>query len=287
MKKNRFVYIFCILVVFPALHLQGAEPLPPLRERLVDSALQYTGCPYTLAGTTRDGGFDCLGLVYRVYLDEAGIRFPFLVPDLYARGASVEKEFLLPGDLLFFNTMGYVSHVGMYIGGGEFVHAENENTGVVVTSLSTPYYARTYAGARRYLQDTGMGGAGRFGGTDPAGADGQDVFSQFHGYFETSFGPMSIFIMDSYGNAKGVFLPEGSEDGSTGEIWGRIDVEKASFAGKWAFTGTFDGDGGPFSGAGSGDVVFYLTEDNKGLRGFWRESGKQDWKDTWNGTRKF
>jgi hypothetical protein len=282
--NKKIIYVYFLLIILSPVFLSSGEPVSGLRSRLVMSALDYTGCSYTLAGTTRERGFDCLGLVYRVYLDEAGIRFPFLVPDLFARGAAVEKNLLQPGDLLFFNTMGYVSHVGMFIGDGEFVHAENENTGVVVTSLSSPYYIRTYAGARRYLQDTGIGGTGRFGEDDTEAPVEQDLFAQFNGYYETRFGPMVLVVMDSYGNTKGTYLPgDGTAEGE-GKLWGRIDAEKSAFIGKWSHSLDAENAGSIRPG---GEVSFYLTEDGRGLLGYWRKAGEEEWHDTWTGVRKF
>ena len=64
-------------------------------------------------------------------------------------GYSVSMDNLQPGDLVFFYNGGGVGHVGIYIGGGSFIHAANSNSGVIITSLSESWYAARYAGARR------------------------------------------------------------------------------------------------------------------------------------------
>lgn len=66
-------------------------------------------------------------------------------------GQAVSKENLLPGDLVFFNTYGDISHVGIYIGGGQFIHASSGSGKVTISQLSGSYYTSRYAGARRIL----------------------------------------------------------------------------------------------------------------------------------------
>jgi cell wall-associated NlpC family hydrolase len=94
-------------------------------------------------------GMDCSGLVSRV-LKAHGIRAPHSSAALFKMGAPVSVKELRAGDLLFFVTRGRrVSHVGLYIGEGKFVHASSRSGGVITSSLSEAYYAKRYAGARR------------------------------------------------------------------------------------------------------------------------------------------
>ena len=115
---------------------------------LVEAALRYRGVRYRYAGTTTRG-MDCSGLVYRV-LSSKGIAAPHNSRALYRLGKPVARQALRSGDLVFFNTRGGgISHVGIYIGDGKFVHASSGKGRVRVDRLDNGYYARRYVGARR------------------------------------------------------------------------------------------------------------------------------------------
>ena len=255
----------------------AAESPPALRGRLVDAALSYTGTRYTYAGTSRRGGFDCSGLVYRVYLDVIGVRFPRMVEALFREGEPVAKHRLLPGDLVFFNTLGYVSHVGMYIGEGNFVHAENEKNGVIVTSLSSNYYTRTYVGAKRHLPAGPAGDTGGYPTPAAARTGGREQpspYADFDGHFTSFFGPMTLQVLDPFGNVRGEYR---NRDG-TGRLWGKIDLDQQAFIGRWSHTNN--------RGSVQGEVRFYLTEDGKGLSGYWRKQGQRIWQDDWDAVKR-
>jgi cell wall-associated NlpC family hydrolase len=115
---------------------------------LVESALGYRGVPYRYAGmSTR--GMDCSGLVARVLLNH-GIRAPHNSAALCGIGEKVSTNDLKSGDLVFFNTRGSgISHVGIYMGDGKFVHASSSGGKVEVDRLDTGYYKRRLVGARR------------------------------------------------------------------------------------------------------------------------------------------
>jgi cell wall-associated NlpC family hydrolase len=119
-------------------------------QRMVDFAMQYIGLPYVWAGAG-PGGFDCSGLTMYVAANVLGIDITHSTVMQFGYGSSVAYGDWAPGDLVFFaNTYtAGISHVGIYIGDGQFVHAENSATGVVVSSLYDSYYAGHYAGARR------------------------------------------------------------------------------------------------------------------------------------------
>ena len=115
---------------------------------LVETALNYRGVRYRWGGmTTR--GMDCSGLVARV-LNLHGIDAPHNSRALYKIGESVSRAHLQPGDLVFFNTTGRgISHVGIYMGEGKFIHASSKRGRVRVDTLTEGYYDRKYVGARR------------------------------------------------------------------------------------------------------------------------------------------
>ncbi|MBU2754756.1 C40 family peptidase [Acidithiobacillus sp. CV18-2] len=116
---------------------------------LVSAALRFIGAPYVWGGTSPRTGFDCSGFVKYIFA-----KFDIFVPRTsYAQAAAlpaIPRRDLKPGDLVFFNTMHRAfSHVGIYIGKGKFVSAQTPATGVQVASLSDPYWAARFDGARR------------------------------------------------------------------------------------------------------------------------------------------
>ncbi|MDR3289165.1 MAG: C40 family peptidase, partial [Peptococcaceae bacterium] len=116
---------------------------------IAELALTLVGIPYVAGGSSRNG-FDCSGFTKYVYAG-SGIAIPRTSYDQFAGGTAVSRDDLELGDLLFFKTYDSgASHVGVYIGGGSFVHASNPRDLVKVTSLSDSYYASRYLGARRY-----------------------------------------------------------------------------------------------------------------------------------------
>jgi cell wall-associated NlpC family hydrolase len=123
-----------------------------LRQELVVTALRFIGIPYNWGGTTADGGFDCSGLTLVTYRLN-GLKLPRVSRDQYAAGRPVDKGELQKGDLVFFATNGgrRVSHVGIYIGNGRFIHAPRSGKSVRVTSLDNNYFKKTYVGARTFL----------------------------------------------------------------------------------------------------------------------------------------
>ncbi len=123
-----------------------------LREELVRTARRFLGVPYRWGGTSADKGFDCSGLTLVCYRLN-GLDLPRVSYHQFAAGRYVTKSQLQKGDLVFFATTGRgkVSHVGMYIGGGNFIHAPRKGKTVRVASLSNAFFRRTYMGGRTYL----------------------------------------------------------------------------------------------------------------------------------------
>lgn len=111
-------------------------------------ALRYLGRPYQWSGIGQRG-FDCSGLVFRVF-GALGMVVPHSSFGQYQAGTAVPARLLGPGDLVFFHTYSSgPSHVGIYLGAGRFIHA-SVTRGVVVSSMDEPYYRSRYLGARRY-----------------------------------------------------------------------------------------------------------------------------------------
>lgn len=115
-------------------------------------ALGLVGTPYRYGGNTPEGGFDCSGLIGYVYRDAAGISLPRSTRELInLRGPAVEPDALQSGDLLFFATSGgrQVSHAGIYVGEGRFVHAPSSGGTVRLDRLGDSYWQRSYLNAKR------------------------------------------------------------------------------------------------------------------------------------------
>jgi cell wall-associated NlpC family hydrolase len=116
---------------------------PATHGGVVGIAMQYLGTPYVWGGAS-PGGFDCSGLVMYVYA-QVGVSLPHSSYAQYGYGSPVARSDLQPGDLVFFDGLG---HVGIYVGGGSFIHAPHTGDVVKISSLSG-WYASTYVGARR------------------------------------------------------------------------------------------------------------------------------------------
>lgn len=123
-----------------------------LREEVVKTAYSFLGVPYLWGGTDAEGGFDCSGLTMTVY-QLNGINLPRVSADQYGAGEPVSRDNLELGDLVFFSTTGRgkVSHVGIYIGNNQFIHAPRRGKRITVDRLDNAYFARNYLGARRYI----------------------------------------------------------------------------------------------------------------------------------------
>jgi cell wall-associated NlpC family hydrolase len=121
----------------------GGAPPPPSNGGVVAIAMRYLGVPYVWGGAS-PAGFDCSGLTMYVYA-QVGVSLPHNAAAQYGYGTPVSRSQLAPGDLVFFDGLG---HVGIYVGGGSFIHAPHTGDVVKISSM-TGWYAATYVGARR------------------------------------------------------------------------------------------------------------------------------------------
>jgi cell wall-associated NlpC family hydrolase len=119
---------------------------PPTHGGVVGVALSQLGTPYVWGGAA-PGGFDCSGLVMWAYA-QVGVSLPHSSYAQYGYGVPVSRDQLQPGDLVFFDGLG---HVGIYIGGGQFVHAPHTGDVVKISSLGESWYSAMFVGARRIL----------------------------------------------------------------------------------------------------------------------------------------
>ena len=119
---------------------------------VVEYAKQYLGYKYVSGGSSPSTGFDCSGFTSYVY-KHFSVSLYRTSRDQIKNGVAVSKDNLQPGDIVVFNgeSNTTIGHVGIYIGGGDFIHASNPKGGVKITSLSSSYYAQRYVGARRVI----------------------------------------------------------------------------------------------------------------------------------------
>ncbi|MDZ5112570.1 C40 family peptidase [Pseudomonas putida] len=132
-----------------------SQPSPsPIADDVLMRAIGLVGAPYRWGGNTPDSGFDCSGLIKYVYRDAAGISLPRSTREMIVmRAPTVDAKSLQSGDLVFFATNGgsQVSHAGIYVGEGRFVHAPSSGGTVRLDYLSNSYWAKAYLQAKRVI----------------------------------------------------------------------------------------------------------------------------------------
>jgi cell wall-associated NlpC family hydrolase len=145
-------------VTRPSLKKPPFDITPPpnavLRERLVETARSFIGVEYAWGGTSVRSGFDCSGLVRAIY-QLNGLAMPRTVGDQYQAGSPVPADNLRKGDLVFFTAApgGPLSHVGIYIGDGVFIHAPGSGKYVRRENLDGAWFKTHLAGCRTYLSE--------------------------------------------------------------------------------------------------------------------------------------
>ncbi|MCI5642902.1 MAG: C40 family peptidase [Peptoniphilus sp.] len=130
---------------------KAAAPNASIAGKVISSAESKLGSTYVYGDTGKEG-YDCSGLVYSIYNDELGISIPRSSVSQSTFGKQVSKSDLQEGDLVFFNTTGNgVSHVGIYVGDGKFIHASSGQGKVMTSSLTEDYYQDRYVNATRII----------------------------------------------------------------------------------------------------------------------------------------
>jgi cell wall-associated NlpC family hydrolase len=151
------ISLTCLVVLGSGASAAFASPLPPEEpaqqpgSEVAELAEQFVGTPYRWGGAS-PAGFDCTGFVMYVY-SQFGVSLPHNVAGQLGSGERVSSDELEPGDVLVFaNTYrGGLSHTGIYVGDGQFVHAADERHGVMVSSLGDGYWSSHLAGATRAI----------------------------------------------------------------------------------------------------------------------------------------
>lgn len=148
-KKIIIAVGFSTLLLFSPITNIQAEAATVSSSSIVSTAKDYIGVKYVYGGTTTSG-FDCSGYIQYVF-KQAGVNLPRTTGEMYNRGTAVGKGNLTAGDLVFFNTSGTgtVSHAGIFIGNGKFIHASSSR-GVMISEVNDPaYWGSRYVGAKR------------------------------------------------------------------------------------------------------------------------------------------
>ena len=126
---------------------------PAAANAVLMRAIGLVGTPYRYGGNTPESGFDCSGLVTYVYRAVLDLRLPRTSRELaQVQGPKIEPRRLAPADLVFFGSRGSVTHVGIYVGEGRFVHAPSTGGTVRLDHLDGPYWRDHYTGAKRVLR---------------------------------------------------------------------------------------------------------------------------------------
>jgi len=162
------LFIFSLYLVTPsssaniqprgAASLEIATPLQSLQKRpaidnVIDRAHQLLGTSYKWGGNTVEQGFDCSSLLVYLFRTEANIRIPRTTAAMHRSNAmTIKRNALKPGDAVFFkgNGRSQVSHVGLYIGEGKFIHSPRAGKTVRIDSLSNRYWNKNYSTAKRF-----------------------------------------------------------------------------------------------------------------------------------------
>ena len=132
----------------------GIQRYATAAQELVIQGMSYLGIPYRYGGTDRESGVDCSGLVQNLFRWGIGLDLPRTAAAMAKEGEEVERSELKPGDLVFFNTMRRAfSHVGIYLGDGQFLHSPSTGGAVRIEKLSVSSWASRFNGARRVLPD--------------------------------------------------------------------------------------------------------------------------------------
>ncbi len=148
-------WLTTILLLSMLLGACGSKPYRPTsqsleRQEVIEAARSMLGVPYRYGGSSPSHGFDCSGLVQYAH-SQAGIEVPRTTGEQYRAALPIRRQALRPGDLVFFRThkQRFVSHVGIYLGNGKFIHAPSSGKQVSIASLKDDYWRKRYTSGGR------------------------------------------------------------------------------------------------------------------------------------------
>ncbi|MEO8492192.1 MULTISPECIES: C40 family peptidase [unclassified Pseudomonas] len=152
-----FKSFLCVVIVSLACAIPSAsatfEPRVTSIDNVIDRAHELLGTPYKAGGGSTDRGFDCSSFLVYLFKTQANIQLPRTTTDMHrSTAATIKRSALKPGDAVFFsgNGRGQVSHVGLYIGQGKFIHSPSSGKRVRIDSLSNSYWKKSYTTAKRF-----------------------------------------------------------------------------------------------------------------------------------------
>lgn len=214
---------------------QAVESMTPnesleARQKMIAYSKQFVGVPYVYGGASKSG-MDCSGLIFTIANDAIGVKLPRSTSGLYSTVRIIKDSEKEPGDLLFFKTVGSkISHVGLYMGNNQFIHAASDgpNTGVIISSLKESYWDRTYAGAGRFLPSIGEERATLVadGGSNSAGTSSSGGSSLEGGVIASSGSGSS----NSTNSSATSSLTSGKKKG----FWSNVTID-GTLTGDWSF----------------------------------------------------
>jgi len=142
------------IVVPPSPQVSFVDRATATAQDAIDQAMDLLGIRYRRGGTSPEAGFDCSGFVSHVFREGLGLVLPRSSREMSKSGQEISKDELKPGDLVFFNTMRKAfSHVGIYLGDNQFVHAPRSGGRVRIEDLRESYWVKRFNGARRVNPD--------------------------------------------------------------------------------------------------------------------------------------
>ena len=160
------VLLLAALLIAPDVHAEEPIVVPlPLQvsfvdratataQDAIDQAMDLLGIRYRFGGSSPESGFDCSGFVSHVFREGLGLILPRSSKEMSKSGEAISRDELRPGDLVFFNTMRHAfSHVGIYLGDDQFVHAPRTGGRVRIEDLRDRYWMKRFNGARRINLD--------------------------------------------------------------------------------------------------------------------------------------
>lgn len=148
--KYKLLFTCAFLLAVHAVHAASAPSARDYRHAAALQARHAVGVRYHYGGASPQTGFDCSGLVAHVYERAWGVALPRSTEGQRHAGRAVKRSQLLPGDLVFYNTRNRpFSHVGIYLGEGNFVHAPRPGQRVRIERIDKPYWRARFDGARR------------------------------------------------------------------------------------------------------------------------------------------
>lgn len=149
MKKYLIFLLLGLLGACQNTHLNNTSSDASMNE-VTEYAASLIGTPYRYGGTSPGTGFDCSGFVGHVYKHTLGKSLPRSSEEMSRVGVAQKSNSLKPGDLVFYNTLNKTfSHVGIYLGDGQFIHSPSSGKSVAIVNMKEQYWLKRYNGARR------------------------------------------------------------------------------------------------------------------------------------------